>query len=894
MKNNPSALSETSLGAGLLLSVNDTIVRTKLTVDVHRIARSQYGIGIGQGHVEFYIYSPNAIAAALPSDSSGHRLVVGLVDGQAAFNKFVGQDAHGFGLDPDGHVWHNNTIIHTFARGYALNDYVGVLLDQVRQSVTFSVNGTVLGAIDLPSESAGPIPYYYAVSVSGIPGDLAVWANAGQTPHRYPSSVAGWFHLGIGLDPIFLASEPYICAGDDATPNQKYEGDLDFSAPPTIIRGIKPWPFGASAPSQLQRGGQIQFTIIDTRGKYRKLMSTDVRDQVVSLSTVYAGEAFATALPILDCVIDHCEQPTDQTKTLFCNDKLVLLQSQLIRPLFAPNADPAVAGKPWPYSGGICRTYVPPFFKDLTMAASDEFITAVGKWRMGGREWGFTIDYNVEADGKSFTATVAPTAKVTAETTTFGGVFEPGSADLLSGDGEFGSASTGAHGWPANWTASGGYFTEDPPSTIFQLTGSAPNKYIHQPQSADTVYRLKHNTLVIAPGESVAFEVIVKDAPYFGPGIDAQGNPIDIPPAELAFGGVDGANFHFYTWKRFSIPDPQNYGGGPTKPEVTYRGTFTNTQAQSLPLIFGFIANNMIQGTGGITSVLDVSDIRVVELPALLQNVDLDGPGLDVMLQDLFIDHGPLTDDDYDPTGAQAIDAATGYKYGLHISENETPQVGQAATPVLDSCCGDVYFNRGKKVATARLFAPEDTTDAHVAGTLTVNDFVGYLTPSDDNAENLTTRMSGCKNYDKYSEADFANVSLDDVPQIVRNQLEQDFQWTVTANAVLAAKYQYAVSVAPRESQFDREADGQAEITRVCKLYEQPRYFYVGTVFTEGFDFEIGDVWDVTYPFGQTDVLDDLIDELKGKVPGTTKRLLLLNIAEQPTVGLATLTFWGL
>jgi len=414
MKNNPSAFSETSLGAGLLLSVNDTIVQTKLTVDIHRIARSQFGIGTGQGHVEFYLYSPNATAGALPTDSSGHRLLVGVVDGQASFAKFVGEDAHGWGLDPDGHVWHNNTIIRSFGSGYELDDYVGANLDQLRQSLTFSVNGTVLGSIDLPSNSAGPIPYYYAASVSGIPGDLAIWANAGQTPHRFLNEVAGWFHLRTGLTPIYLASEPYICASDDPLPNQKFEGDLDFANSLTVTRGIKPWPFGASAPSQLQRAGQIQLSILDTRGKYRALMATDIRDQIVSISTVYQGQGFSTAQPILDCVIDHCEQPTDQTKTLFCNDKLILLQTQLIRPLFAPNADPAVAGKPWPFSAGICRTYTPPFFKDLRMAAGDEFITGLGKWRHGGREWGYTIDFNVEPDGKSFTATVATTAKVTA------------------------------------------------------------------------------------------------------------------------------------------------------------------------------------------------------------------------------------------------------------------------------------------------------------------------------------------------------------------------------------------------------------------------------------------------------------------------------------------------
>src|SRR6185503_11008288 len=135
---------------------------------------------------------------------------------------------------------------------------------------------------------------------------------------------------------------------------------------------------------------------------------------------------------------------------------------------------------------------------------------------------------------------------------------------------------------------------------------------------------------------------------------------------------------------------------------------------------------------------------------------------------------------------ATNIDDETGYKYGIHVSENETPQVMDVARMVLDSATADVYVNRSGKVSTVRLIAPEDVATGLVAGSLVANDFQGYLQPFPDNAENLSTRMAGCRNYDPYSEADFANLSFDDVPQIVRKQLEQPYQWTVTANASLS------------------------------------------------------------------------------------------------------------
>jgi hypothetical protein len=892
MKNNPSAFSETSLGLGLALSVSDSILQTKIRVDEHRMARSQYGIGEGVGHVEFYIYSPNArvASAVLDATSSGHRVCVGFVDGQASFAKYVGEDAHGWGFEPDGYVWHNGAIVARFST-WTLNDYIGITLDQTHQSFTITKNGNVLGSIDLPSQSAGPTIYYYAATVSGNPGDLAVWANAGQTPQRFTASgVLGWLHLSLGLQPLYLATEPYICASTDETPNQKYAGDIDHS--PSINRGVKFWPWGASAPSQLQRGSQIQITILDPHGDYDELMALDIRDQLATFSTVYQGEPLSTATPILEAVIDRCEQPTDQTKILFCRDKLALLQSQLVRPLFAPNADPAVAGKPWPYSGGICRTYAPPFYDtaNLKMAAGDEIIAAVGKWRHGGRQWAFTLDYNVGSDGKTFVAVVAPTAKITAETTTYGGTFSASDADVLAGSGVFGSASAKANGQPVGWTGAGGSNSQQPDNTYFQLTGSAPNKYIRQAHKADAIYTLMNDSYVLAPGASYSIRVAFTEIPYYGAGISVfSGQPFEIFPAKLVIGGFPNTapgigQISYWNFAKVSLTATG-----------AYVLTVTNSYNFSVPLVVGLLCNAMLQGWNNHFSFFNITDIEMVSLPALLQNVTLDGPGLDVMLKDVFVAHGPLEDTDYDSTGAVAIDAATGYKYGIHVSENETPQCMDVARQLLDSCCADSYVDRAGKVSTVRLIAPEDVEDGDVAFTLTANDFQGYLQPYPDDAENLRTRLSGCKNYDPYSESDFANVSLNDVPQIVRKQLEQPFQWTVTANAVLSPKYAaYATSADPLPSQFDREADGQAEITRVCNLYTSPRYFYVGTVFVKaGRTFEIGDVGDVTYPFRDFEDSADLVSELSGELPHTTRRLFIADIQESGD-GLLSIVFWGL
>lgn len=812
--------------------------------------------------------------------------------------------------------------------------------------MTVVKNGTSIGTVTVIASS-----YYYAATVSGNPGDLAVWANAGQTPIKYPGS-GGWFHFGIGLTPFFLSTLPYIAAPTDSYPNQKFSGDIDrMQNPITVARSVTFWPWGSSAPSHTGSGGQIQIDILDPDQKYNQLMTLDIRDQLVSISRLYQGAALSTAEPILTAVIDHCDQTSDQTKTLFCYDKIVTLQSQLVRPLFPPNADPAVAGKPRPISLGICRTYIPALYDsvNLRFAASDETISAVGKGREQGKELGYGIDYTILPDGQGFSKAVAPAGQFTIETTSFGGAFSSASTDLLVGDGVFGSTtdyggglistsgspqvtsgvalynfntaaaqpfhvnsharvtSRGSLEWmqgqitaysgttltiqmssnsgtashsdwditggvrqPTNWTGNGHYYPpDDPKDTVWQLGGIAPNKTVTQVQnpSSDGIYRLKHNTLTLAPGTAYAYEVVVVTCPSCSENsslnfVDGNGNPTTVLPAYLAFGGENSSNLVFKYFTRFPIVTPG-----------TFHGSFVNTSSLTVPLVFGIFQNNALDNS----SSLVISSIKLVALPALTQNIVLDGPGLDLMLRDLIVTHGPMELTDYDATGAVAIDTLTGYKYGLHVSENETPSVAAAVRKVLDTACADIYFNRAGKVSALRLTAPEAATS--ITGSLTVTDFQGYLKPYPDNAENLTTRMSGCKNYDPYAESDFSNITQSDVPQIVRKQLEQNFQWTVTANSILSPKYQYAQNTQPLESQLDRQEHGQAEITRVNKLYATPRYFYEGQVFTEiGRLLEIGQIWNVTYPMGSLTA---------------GQQLMVVGLSEQPSEQLTTVTFWG-
>jgi len=898
---------ENAIGASLVLTVGDSTLQTSATVDAHRCARSAYGQSAAKSAVEFYLYSPNLAAGILTSApslapvSGVPPLTVGFGNSSIGLAKYVGEDANGWGYCPgDGKVYNNGAAVATWTTS-PLSSYITVTFDFIALTATFASNGTVLGSIALAASTA----YYYAATVSGNPGDLAVWANAGQTPLRYTNS--GFYHPRIGLNPLYLATEPLITLPTDAAPNVKFSGDLDRTqTKTTIARAMNIWTWGASAPPHLSKGGQSQFTIFDPNKIYGTLLSSDLRDELIVWNRVAQGTSYDGGEQTYTAIFDHCEQPTDQTKTIFGNDKLTLMQGQLRRQQFAPDADPSVAGKPRPYNLGAVITYAPPMYdaKNLYFGASCRPITAVGQTRMQGRQMALGIDYTQLPDAQGFSLPAAPAGKWTLETTTYGGAFNISYTDQLGGNGIFGSATAQGNGQPVNWTAGGGYPT-DPANTIFQVTGTSPNKFVRQPQKAFAVYWMEYTqaavtgsisgttltvsavtngtiavgqyvfsngangvasntkitalgtgtggtgtytvsvsqtvaseslvcTLGIAAGATVAFQIVLNQVPYIGPGVDANGNPVTIPPATLGFGGRPDSSGVFYQWGKFAVPTAG-----------TYSGAFTNTSGTAYPLVFFFECTSQIQGPFHF-SYLDIASIKIVPLPALTQTIAFTKAPLDYMLKALIYEDGPLDASDYDTAKAQAIDAATGYGYGYYAPSNSTPSAQVAAKEVLDSCCSDVVVFRNGLIGPVRLVPPEKQT---AIGNLTVTNFQGYLQPYPDMAENLTTRMSGGQQPDPYVESDFTNQSQTTVPQSVRKLLEQPAQWTVVGKPV-APRYSAAIGASALPSRLDSQADGQAEIDYVTgELYSVPRNFYVGTVFSPlGTQYEIGDIYNVTYP----------------------------------------------
>jgi hypothetical protein len=451
----PVPFDEAGIGQFLVVTVDDTILQTSSDVDAHRLARSLYGQSAAASSVEFYLWSPNASNPSLAPVAGVPPLLVGICYKLASLAGYLGEDVYGLGFCPgDGNVYQNGAVVATFTP-VPLNSYVTVAVNFIDLTVTWSVGSSLLGTITIPSGFA----IYYAATVSGVPGDLAVQANANQTPPVHKPGL-GWYHAQIGLTPQFIGTEPYMSAPTDAAPNFRFAGDLDrYQAPMSIARGVTPfWPWGASKPPQMGAASRIQFTILDPQKKYTQFNTEDLRNQLAIVTRLAHDSAMASAESIVTGIIDKVDHPTDQTITVSCGDKLILMQSQLWRPQFAPNADVSVAGKPYPMLLGIGRTIVGAMYDTVAFdIALDNFLlplTGVGKGLRQGVEMGYGIDFTILPDGSGFSLAVAPVGKTTFEVTNYGGSFDPGAVDVLGGDGLFGSCVDDGGGITATSTTS--------------------------------------------------------------------------------------------------------------------------------------------------------------------------------------------------------------------------------------------------------------------------------------------------------------------------------------------------------------------------------------------------------------------------------------------------------
>jgi hypothetical protein len=459
--------------------------------------------------------------------------------------------------------------------------------------------------------------------------------------------------------------------------------------------------------------------------------------------------------------------------------------------------------------------------------------------------------------------------------------------------GPTGTATSGIVDNTAQWgyvgIFSAGHQPASPSGANPTLQGTAPNKYVDFSGSqADALQWMftNHPSYFVTPGRSYAYSIkVLSSATPSGPGVDpTSGQPIAITPPRIH---LNWRGSQFATLTSFNVD--QNGPAGTTV--ATYTGAFTFGQVARgtgpFPLYLALENGNIIGGPDTL-----IQEFILQLLPDVGQSSTLAGPGLDTMLRNLLLSpRGPFTLADYDPTGAQAIDAngslagaptvanGSGYQWGLYVAAGATDTIQACVKKLLDSICACLYLGRDGKIRIFQLFAPE-AAGVTVKGSLGITDFESELIRYPDNAENLTPRHAGARIISPCTDADFANITESQCSSAQRAILKQDFTWTVTGGSQLGPNYVHANIADPLPSCLDLQANGQTEANRLTAIYSVMRNFYAVEVATPiGRTLDIGDVWNVKYPNGSL-------------VNG--QNLLVVGLVEKPTSQTSTVYFWGL
>jgi hypothetical protein len=836
-------------GGHFAFSQGNAIIEPQVAAtDAHRAVRSTAPARAGAtSTVEFIYWSPDGSNPSVAPVAGVPPYTFGIGNGNTTLNDWVGFDANAWGLSGEGKLYNNNGVVATYPP-LANGDKVTMTVDMRDVSaptLTIKNNGRLLDTITLPANAS----YWYFATISGDPGTRALYGNSGVTPQYYGIGDNGWFLLIDRPAPILLADAPYMTAATDSPRHEKYAGDLDsLSRPMSTSDGTRFWMDGPSAPAELsQGGGLVQMQINDpladedNPNQYAELADDSARGAPVYTGRVEYDGAIATMEAHYAGVLDHAEPDSLKTMQVYVRGMEATLATPLRRTLFAPSeANQQIRLLFLPISEGPCRNYKGTSIGNQRFVLNDGAISGFGVVRANfGIPQVYGADFTITPDGSGATFSQETTGEPTFETTTLGGSFDPAADDYLQAAGDFDTATSNPGppsadvGYPIS--AGGVHWhgkSFNPAGNPFQLASSGGHKFIRAYNAADGYAWIYQSTYKLRAGYTYTYAVDVRTIPAFGDNYAPQ----VAPPAQLAFTWYKTAfgSFRSNQWDAFSL---ERTG--------VYTGAFINNTGADQDPVLMFNSNNVVS----ISEVVEINSIKFVELPPVGQDAALGGPGLTQMVKAFAVKRGPLEDFQVATADTDAIDAATGFIYGKHISENENPTSAEILEEILTSCTGARWGAADWKLRVLRLFKPEDVDDADIAGVLTRSDMLTELTQRPDFAEGLSARAQGGRNYSPYTDADFGTSTLSQIPTITRAQLKSDYQWTVTTSVKLANRYRAALLRDPVKTLLDQQAHGQLFIDHANGPFADERNWYDGTFLMPwGRNYQIGQVWLVEHP----------------------------------------------
>ncbi len=226
------------------------------------------------------------------------------------------------------------------------------------------------------------------------------------------------------------------------------------------------------------------------------------------------------------------------------------------------------------------------------------------------------------------------------------------------------------------------------------------------------------------------------------------------------------------------------------------------------------------------------------------------------------------------PAEADAIDTATGYA-GVGFYDASGGACGAALAAILPSYGAWWYAGDDGTIHIVRAIAPE--TAGAVAWERQAVDLEGDLQVIADTAPNLSRRMAYRPNAFVHGAADLV-TDLVDVPPARRLELTSPYRGQVYSSVRLATCYAAADAAAPLVSCFWNAADAQAELDRVCGMYQVRRRFFLWTERASDWNPQPGEIGRITYP-------------RYGLEAGL--QVLVRSVQRNPVTGDVTAMLWG-
>jgi hypothetical protein len=613
----------------------------------------------------------------------------------------------------------------------------------------------------------------------------------------------GWYITnteGIATLYLSIVDEGYTTQSTDDPASKFHRPRIKNAESFSIRREASFWPWGGG--SSMAAFGNLQIDNYD--GSFDELLSADLRDATVifhlpDAATLGGPTTINDLSPIATAVLDNVSSDNEDTITLSLKDTLARLDRPLPCRYNPPFVDSNAANRMIPITLGACRNVDPLLIDEANRIyqLADAPITNIAAMR----DKGAPLDPNAEPpqytpalDASGAQLDVLPEGKLTCDISSEGAqVVIPGAVDVLAGAGildvwpvaldpptgwSYGPSATVTRMGAAN-TYSQDYVANIQSDRVYNTSGSTGRymRFDTQALEAGRTYRIKFNLERWSGSQSpLATGFMLRSditGGISGPGSISGGVPLQAPsfgvqPFTFTYTVPAGSDRYLYA---IVVGDPV-YSPvyiGFSGLEVEELGEFTEYPITGIPLA-DYVTEIVKNRAGEDSTIWSASDLI-------------------------------------------AIDAATGYLFGVHYETQ--PNILEALIAPLDSFCAAMSTDADGVIRFPRLIDPRDGT---IVADFDQTNVLHGIRMDVDSAKELTTIIGARRNWSIFGDSDFVTDKVT-VPQDVRERYKRASQYQQTASVTPAGQYDHARGAPVFDSMLDDPDDAQVEIDRVVSLY---------------------------------------------------------------------------